>query len=210
DEEHVLVINAIANDPTQSNLFMDIEFFREEFDIKDDFYTGFVGDSQNSTEIKEEDEAATYISVIEMQEMVEENMGAMYTMIGIIVVIATVISLITLLVVGGIVVNNNSKTISILRVLGYRSLEIRKFTTSSYKWVITIVYFGSLNFIEFAINTIISYILSETDFNLNVNIDLKWALIGYFIIMLTYLFSMKMTERKINKVLLSESLKIDE
>ena len=212
DEKKKIIyeIKEIANDPLSLTIYMDNTYMVKTLGLKKDFRNAYVVKDTTEKKILKEDKDAKVNKIIDQKNNLDQNLGVIIGMVSFIALIAGAISAITLIVVGGIIVNNNSKTISILRVLGYNTKEIKDLTTGSYKYIITAVYFLSIPIVEKLINTLIDTLLKDTDFTFTISIDWKFALLGYIVIILVYLISMARTERRISKVLLSESLKADE
>jgi len=210
DQEVELEVVGFIDDPTTPRLYGSAKYYQEKLDLQDDYYNGFVTSTMTEDEIVEEDKNAAVVSSEQLASALDGSLGLILSMVTLIGTVSVIITGTTLITISSIIVKNNSKMISILRVLGYTTKEIRRVTTSSYKWVITIVYFATIPLIEWLINAFFEQILADMDMIFHVNIDLKWSLFGYAIIMGVYLFSTKLTEKNIDQVSLAESLKADE
>lgn len=210
DEEITLPVNEIVSDPMNKRAYVDIDYLQNELDLKDNFVNAEMGQDKSKDEILKNDKNASYLKVDDLSEQLSDQMGIVYTMVGIIAGIASIIAVVTLITITIIIINNNRKTISVMKVLGYTNKEIKKIITAPYRIILIVVYFGSIPLIQQLINSLIQAAFADADFQLNVQIDLKFALLGFVIIYLVYEFSMYFAYRVIKRIKLAESLKVDE
>jgi ABC-type lipoprotein release transport system permease subunit len=210
EEEVSLEVTAIADDGFGMKAYMDISYMQTLFDLESDFSNGAVYLGDKNDEIISNDPKAQITSAVDLSSSMNENIKVMYTMVGMITIMSSIIAFITMSSISILVINNNRKTISVMKVLGYTTKEIRKMTTGVYKWIVVIVYFGSIPLVDYLINALIANAMKEMDFTIAVNLDLKFAMFGFVVIFAIYFLSMRFAQRSISKIKLSESLKTDE
>lgn len=169
-----------------------------------------LGMMEDRNHVYEIDPNVMFVSTKEMLTQLEQQTDFIYMTMGIVAVVAAIISLVTLTSISSVIVNANRKTISIMKVMGYHNHEIKKMTIATYKWICIFVYFATIPFILWLINTLIGLALSNQDFTLPLRLNLEFLILGFIIIFGVYLISSSLVFRSIKKINMSESLKSDE
>lgn len=195
-------------------VYMPIDTFREKFDVADDMINGYqsTGELTNSVkkQIKDEDPSAFIYESADMQDMMGDSLQMLNVAIVIIGVLAAVIAFIALYSISTVIIESNSKTISVMKVLGYSSKEVRKMTIGIYKWLVIIIYLLSIPLLESMIQSTVNYAMRDMGFELPIHLNYGLSLLGIVVIYIVYIISSNITYRKIDKIKLSESLKADE
>lgn len=205
NENVELKINDITSDGNSINLYADIDYIQNLFKVDNNFVTGEV-----SVTKPDEKNYEKVISIEDSTKDLEKIIQVSSIVIGVISLFSMTISFITLVTISFIVINNNKKIISVMKVLGYSTSEITKMTTSSYKWIVIIVYFSSIPLFALIIQKIIDTAMKDMDFAFSININMYASVSAFILIYITYLISMTIAKRQISKIKLSESLKTDE
>lgn len=209
-KEITVEVNNIANDGFYAAIYVDLDYLQSLLGVDDTFVNGAYIAQEQKEAIEVSDPEAKFISVIDLQTSMNDTMQIFYVMIGLVMLIASVIAFISLSLITSIVVNNNRKTISVMKVMGYTNSEVRKMTTSSYKWIILVVYIISMPIIETLIQTVVNYAMSDMSFQVVIDLNFRYAIIGLVLIFIIYFLSMSIAQRSIKKIALAESLKVDE
>ncbi len=209
DLETVISVEVVevTNTLYQDVALIDINYLNELLGV--DFYNTTFGNGSYE-KLLATDPSATVIETDIFGEEISESLSIIYATIGVVVVIAVIISLITIGVISNIIIKKSSKTISIMKVLGYKDREIKNITTSAFKWIIVIVYFSTIPIIEKLIQVIIEKATSGLDFTFVIDIGWKFSLYGFLVLLFVYFVSANFAYRAIKKIDLSESLKLDE
>ncbi|MGL5021389.1 MAG: FtsX-like permease family protein [Mycoplasmatales bacterium] len=203
-------VTAITFDGLSQSLYYNIDKIQSDFELDENYHNLIVGIFPNDIALLEANPTASIRYATNIKEQLEDSIKVAYTMIGIITIISSVIAFITISTISHLVISNNYKIISIMKVLGYRNKEIRIMTTSSYKWIILIVYFSSLKLIESLITFISEIATKDMDIAIPIKINLFFSLAGFLVIISIYMICMLNAQRSIKKIKLSESLKSDE
>lgn len=169
-----------------------------------------VGMMENRNAVFERDPNVMFVSTKEMLSQLEQQTDFIYVTMGIVAVVAGIISFVTLTSISSVIVNSNRKTISIMKVMGYHNSEIKKMTIASYKWICIFVYFATIPFILWLINTLVGIALKNQDFTLPLRLNLEYLILGFIVIFGVYLISSSIVFTNIKKINMSESLKADE
>ncbi len=210
DDKIEITVGGIVDDPIDNYIYMDIDKAQDLFSLDNDYANGEVGSSDKKDELLEYDKKVSYRETLDLESNLEAMTKVMMVFTILIAIVSFVISFITLSMITHSVIKKNKKTISVMKVLGYTNKEIRKMTTSAYKWILLVVYFVSIPIFRQIIQTIIDIAFKDLDFSIKIHIGLRASLFGFVIILLVYFVSMYLSDRQIKKIKLSESLKADE
>ncbi len=205
-----LIIGGVVDGVNTSKIYMDIDTAHALFDLDDDYANSEVGEGDISKQVYKYDPDATYNYVKEKSDDSQSTKVLINLIVGIITVVASIISILTLSVITAIIIGRNKKTISIMKVLGYTDKEVNQMIISPYKWIILFVYIGSIPIFEFIIQQIVNSALKDIDGAvIDINIKFSSTVIGLIAVFVIYFISLSISKRSIKKVALSESLKTE-
>ncbi len=209
-----LNIVAETNDFFLPYVYMPIDTFRREFSVRDDMINGYQSTvpltNDVKKEIKEKDPSAFIYESTDAEEMMGDALQTLNVAILIIATLAAIIAFIAMYSISTVIIESNSKTISVMKVLGYTSAEVRTMTIGVYKWLVIFIYLISIPLLEQIIQSTVDYAMRDMDFNIPINLNYRLSLLGIIVIYLVYILSSQITYRKIDKIKLSESIKADE
>lgn len=203
-------VDGVTDEGVTKNVYMDINEFQNKFDLPNNYSNGSVGEGNKEKQIKKEDSKAIYTPIKKQQAQLDDITNTAYIMVGFITLISIMISFISLVIISFIVINKNKKVISMMKVLGYTNKEITKIVTSGYKWIVIVVYFISIPLFQYLIQALINEAFKDSSIHLNISMNWISVIVGFIIIYIIYLLASYLSRRKVNKIKLSESLKIDE
>ncbi|ARI77137.1 ABC transporter permease [Halobacillus mangrovi] len=140
-------------------------------------------------------------------ESFESTSGATrYSVIGM-SVFAIVIGVIVLTLLTNLIVEENSPSISLFKVMGYQDNEVSRLVLSVYTPVVLISYFLSIPLGGLALEQTMNGLVEQTGFLLPTDISWWMVLTGFGVIILTYWLSLYLSKRKLKQVSLQEALK---
>jgi putative ABC transport system permease protein len=125
-------------------------------------------------------------------------------------IISGTVSIIVVLIVSSLLIEENFKNISTLKVLGYSNKEISNILLKSPNIILPISFLLSIPITSKLITTFFDVITKNMYFDFNINIKLEQYIISYLIIFIFTNIAIIISKRKINKVNLAESLKFIE
>ena len=116
-------------------------------------------------------------------------------------------ALIIIAVIANIVVEENKRTISLMKVMGYKNKNISKIVLNIYTPFVIIAYLLSIPAMIALLKWIISMLVG--DINMVIPITLSWpmALIGLIGLVVAYYVAIKLSRKVLNKVPLAVALK---
>lgn len=120
---------------------------------------------------------------------------------------AFLIGVIVLTLITNLIVEENSPSISLLKVMGYKDQEISKMVLNVYTPIVFLTYLISVPIAYWSIDGMMTSLVEQTGFSLPVNLNWMMIVLGFVIIMITYFVSLWISKRKLKKVSLQEALK---
>lgn len=157
---------------------------------------------------KEEAEKIVYLMNLEdLKENIEVQMDRFNGSVYIIIIFASVMSLIIIMVIANIVVEENKKTISLMKVLGYENRRISKVILNIYTPFIIIAYLLSIPVMINILKAIMKALMGDTEMVIPIEADpftLGCGLVG---LLVAYYLALAFSKRVLNKIPLAIALK---
>ncbi|MBA2173681.1 ABC transporter permease [Halobacillus locisalis] len=122
-------------------------------------------------------------------------------------VFAVLIGVIVLTLLTNLIVEENSPSISLFKVMGYHEKEVSKLVLNVYTPIVVVSYFISIPFASLGIEQTMNTLVQQTGFIFPTDVTWWMVLIGFLVIMMTYGISLSLSKRKLKKVSLQEALK---
>lgn len=214
DKEVEFEIVDVTTDYFLPTAFVDSKFLQKKFDLDQEYANTTFGTGTLTKKEKDDifakSETAQISENTDLIATIEDKLGIVRVAILIIAILAALISFITMFTISSIIIDSNSKTISVMKVLGYTDGEIKRMTVGIYKWFVVIIYIVLIPVLNFGIGKTVEAATEGVDFSLDVSLNFFYSLVGLTVIFVVYLISSQLTYGKIKKIKLSESLKIDE
>ncbi len=120
---------------------------------------------------------------------------------------AMVIGVLVLTLLTNLIVEENSPSISLFKVMGYHDKEISSLVLNVYTPIVFLSYFLSIPLALFGLNQIFNSMAEQTGFLFPTEITWWMVLLGLGIIWVTYWISLSLSKRKLKQVSLQEALK---
>ncbi|MFV0440988.1 MAG: FtsX-like permease family protein [Lachnospirales bacterium] len=207
-------VTEIVKGTVVPTLYMSTSFMQEKFGLESDFANTKYFDEELTpgvqNKILEKDPNAKISKLTPLSDELKSGAGSVYAQIGMIIFFAILIAFFTLFSITNIVVDSNRKTISIMKVLGYRDKEIKKMTIDAYKWVALVTFLILVPIIKMLLFQ--SEGVGQDGGQVTLPSRLNPLLIGIsFIVMATiYYVSAKLSYNSVKDINPAESLKIED
>ena len=157
---------------------------------------------------KEEAEKITYLlSVDDLKENINKQMDRFNGSIYIVIFFASLMTLIIIAVIANIVVEENKKTISLMKVLGYENKRISNIVLNIYTPFIIIAYILSVPVMISILKLIIKAIVGDIGVTIPISIDPLISLLGLIGLLIAYYVALFMSKKILNKIPLAVALK---
>ncbi len=158
-------------------------------------------------ETKEVENISSIFTVNELKTNIEKQIEVMNIMIYIIIFFASFMVFIIVAVIANIVVEENKKTISLMKVMGYNNKEISKVVLKIYTPFIVIAYLLSIPVMIHILKYILSIILVDTAMVIPISLSPFMAITGLIGLLVAYYIAVNISKRLLNKVPLAIALK---
>ncbi|KGP73383.1 ABC transporter permease [Pontibacillus yanchengensis] len=192
-----------------SNVYIGHAIFYEKSNVND--FLGYPKKVYTAKWTNEEpDQQESILFMEDKKDMIEnfESTSSLmrYSIFGI-SAFAFFVGVIVLTLITNLIVEENSPSISLFKVMGYTDEEISKLVVNIYTPLVVLAYFLSVPIGVLAIDQMMASLVEQTGFSLPVNLTWPMVGIGFGIIMVTYYVSLFFSRRKVTKVSLQEALK---
>lgn len=183
------------------------EFENDEaaYNIKftnDDKYSSMSNLSKEETE-----KIANIMSIEDLRENLENQMSSSNGAIYFVIIFASIMAFVIILIIANIVVEENKKTISLMKVMGYNDKNISSIVLNIYTPFIIIAYLLSIPAMKKLLEFIVSKLTGSIDFAIPIEFSFGKALIGLAGLLISYFIAIFISRRTLNKVPLSVALK---
>jgi len=201
---HEVKVVGINENYTTSTIYMQLNTLNSYYGLNDSWYNGIwtktkITDGVESIYDKDE-MALTMESLLGMAKLL------IYTMVGISIILAIIV----LILIAVFNIEDNFKTISFLKVMGYTDQEISHMVINIYLPLVVFAYFISIPVTLLTFRSLIKTMSDQLNFIIPFKMGIIQVLIGLIIIVSTYYLSILFSKRKLNKISLQASLKYNE
>lgn len=174
---------------------------------KDSAYNEVWTDSLHESYNENNKDIASIFSLDDLKMNIQVAMDMMNVSIYLVVAFAGVMALVIIGVVSSVVIDENKKHISLMKVMGYTDKEINNVVLNIYTPFVIIAYLLSIPAMKGILNAIISLVAKDLDFTIPIHLGWVNALIGLAVILVAYFIALYASRRALNRIPLSEALK---
>ncbi|HEX7715368.1 MAG TPA: ABC transporter permease [Bacillota bacterium] len=202
-QEFSLKVGSIA-DSYSRFIFMPLAEYNKKFGMRSGSYTGL-----GSNELLDIPENQPY-SVVSMEDKAAAVRGSMAPVVSLVVfvsVVAFIIGMIVIYVVTSMIIEENKRTISLMKIFGYRKKEVNSLILNSCSVVVVIGYIIGVPLCFAAMGGLLKALENSITFSMPVMIDPLYIGVGFVVVMLSYEVSKLLCRKKVNAVSMSEALK---
>ncbi|MFD1018628.1 ABC transporter permease [Thalassobacillus hwangdonensis] len=192
-----------------AEIYIGANIYHQLSDVNE--FLGYPSETHTGKWLDAEPEQSDEIFMIESKQEIIDNFESIsgptrYSVFGM-AAFAILIGVIVLTLLTNLIVEENSPSISLFKVMGYHDREISKLVLSVYTPIVILSYFLSIPLSLMTIEGAMNSLVSETGFLIPVIINVWMILIGFAIILLTYWLSLALSRRKLKRISLQEALK---
>ncbi len=203
-KEHTFVIEQVAETYAGEFLFMPLERFNAEFGLPTDAYIGIWSDTPKAFAQGEIQSTKSIDAIVKGFGMLIDQMGPMiYGLIA----AAFLLGLIILYIVTGMVVDESRTSISLMKVFGYRKKEIGKLVLGSNTLIVVAGYLLGIPALLGTVGAFYGSLTESLQIVLPVKLNALYMLLGFAVVMVTYVFARRMCRKKVARIPMSEALK---
>lgn len=156
---------------------------------------------------KEIQNISSIFSIKDLKDNMEMAMETYDVSLYVVIVFAGLMVFIIVLVIANIVIEENKKTISLMKVLGYKDKEINSIVLNMYTPFIIISYLISIPVMIAILKKIVEILAKNVDFTIPITLSIEKALLGLVVLLIGYYVAMFISKRSLKKIPLAVSLK---
>lgn len=167
-------------------------------------------DKYNDTSKLTEEEANTItylLSIKDLKANISKQMDRFKGSIYIVILFASVMAFIIIAVIANIVVEENKKTISLMKVLGYDNKRISKIVLNIYTPFIIIAYLISIPVMTKILKLIVEALVGDIGVTIPIKSDPMISFIGLISLLIAYYIAINISKKVLNKIPLAIALK---
>lgn len=205
DKIYSFVVSGYYEYPATISVFMTNNTFCEIFDIQNGGFNGYFSDE----EIVDIDKSyitsvIDEVALTKTSRQLDVSMGTMFYLFNI---VAVVLFMLVIFLLSKLVIEKNTNSISMTKILGYNNWEIRKLYTTSTSIMVIVFLLASLPLDRLAIKGLYHFFMMDMSgwltFYISPTIYWQMPLIGF----VSYLIIALILYKKIGKVPMDEALK---
>lgn len=147
------------------------------------------------------------MSTKDLKANIEKQMDRFDTSIYIVIFFASFMAFIIIAVIANIVVEENKKIISLMKVMGYHNKKISKIVLNIYTPFVIIAYLLSIPCMISLLKWIVSLLVGDMEITIPITLSPMMAIVGLIGLLVAYYIAMALSKKTLNKVPLAISLK---
>lgn len=194
------------------SLYIDREIFSHDLGFSSSIYTSMYSNDDtynNLDELSQEDSTkiANVLSVDDLKRNIAKQMDRFNGSIYLVVAFAAFMALIIIAVIANIVVEENKKTISLMKVMGYKDRKISSIILNIYTPFIVIAYLLSIPVMIQILKMIVKALVGDIEITIPITITPFQIMVGLVFLLIAYYIAIWLSKRVLKKVPLSIALK---
>lgn len=204
DKEYTFKVKGVYYYPSAVAVFMSEDKFKKTFD-EEDYFNGYFSDE----ELDDIDEAyiSTKVTVDDMTKVSRQLKVSMGKMMSIFLVFGIVMFMLVIYMLSKIVIEKNSQSISMTKILGYSNSEISSLYINSTTLVVVLSLLISIPLVNLAMKEIFRIVFIEYSGWLPYYVSYSTFVKIFFMGILAYAVIASLQVRKIKKIPMDEALK---
>lgn len=192
--------------------YIDRESFSYDLGFDTTIYTSLYSndDIYNSLDKLSSEESARIMNVLSIEDLkrnISKQMDRFNGSIYLVVAFASFMALIIIAVIANIVVEENKKTISLMKVMGYKDKKISNIILNIYTPFIVIAYLLSIPVMIQILKMIVKALVGDIEMTIPIAITPIQIIIGLVGLLVAYYIAIGLSKRVLKKVPLSIALK---
>lgn len=169
---------------------------------KDKKYTNL-----NKLEDGLKEKIATVINFKDMKDNIKSSMDKYSASVYIVILFASIMAFVIISVIANIVVEENKKIISLMKVMGYENKKISSIVLNIYTPIIIISYLLSIPAMVELLKVIVSSLSDSIKMTIPITLSNELAILGLVSLLVAYYIAVGLSKRVLNKIPLAVALK---
>ncbi len=175
-------------------------------------YSSIISNDKKYSNLKEldsnlVDKIATVINFKDMKDNMNKAMQKYNASIYIVITFASIMAFVIIAVIANIVVEENKKIISLMKVMGYKNKKISSIVLNIYTPIIIISYLLSIPVTKEILKQIVSVLAGDMKMTIPISLEPTLAILGLVALLIAYYIAVGLSKRVLNKIPLAVALK---
>lgn len=204
DKTYKFQVKGIIDYPASLAFFIDKSEFNNIFDKEEDYYSGYFSDKELNIEEQDIASVITEEDLTKVSRQLNVSMGNMFYMVE---VFAIVLFVLLIHLLTKLIIEKNSNSISMVKILGYRNKEIGRLYLLSTTWMVIISLIISIFIATEVIDMIYFEMMKEYSGWLTLYIEPKVYVEMFVMGVVCYVLVALLQFIKIKKIPMDEALK---
>lgn len=158
DKIYEFVVEDIVNYPPSLSVFMSSKQYNEEFRKQDNYYNGYFSDKKLDIDDKKVASIITVDDLTKVSRQLEVSMGESFDLI---YVFAIALFILLVYLLTKLIIEKNTTSISMVKILGYTNAEIGRLYLISTTWVIIISQIITIGLSTVIMNWLYKYFMAK-------------------------------------------------
>ena len=153
------------------------------------------------------DKIAYVMSFTDLKENIMKQMDRFNTSIYMVIAFAAVMAFVIISVIASVIVEENKKTISLMKVMGYKKKEVSSIVLNIYTPFVILAYLLSIPTMLSLLKWIVAQLVGDMQITIPITISFTHALLGLIALLVAYYIAISLSKRALNKIPLAVALK---
>lgn len=158
DKIYEFVVEDIVDYPPSLSVFMSSKQYNEEFRKQDNYYNGYFSDKKLDIDDKKTASIITVDDLTKVSRQLEVSMGESFDLI---YVFAVALFILLVYLLTKLIIEKNTTSISMVKILGYTNVEIGRLYLISTTWVIIISQIITIGLSTVIMNWLYKYFMAK-------------------------------------------------
>ena len=209
DKEYTFTVTGVYDYMGGLALFMDRDYMNKVFEFGDGYFSGYLSNTPiTDVDAKYLGTVIDYDSITAISRQLLISMGSF---MDVLVYVCVIIFMVVIYLLTKVIIERNTQSISMAKILGYTSGEISKLYVHATTYVVLLFIFLTIPISDFLVNVVFKALL-RTEMNgwFDIYLPLKIKLIMIGMGIGTYAIVALLEYRKVRRVPMEDALKYDE
>lgn len=203
-KDYDITIDDVCNIQYSDNIYLPMDKLNEMLDIPKNTYIGLYSDEELNID---SNKVMNVLTAKDSKAGLETSIAAFKVFLYIMAVVSAIIGVIVVYIVTSMLVEENRKNISMLKVVGYHNKEISKLILNSTSVLVWLGFLVAIPLTNSIIQQFFDSLTSNMYFDFIAKLETSQIIIALAIILLVYYVTLGICKKKVLKVNMAESLK---
>lgn len=202
----------LSNELMSFSAYVDREVLSKQLGYEESVYNVIYSKNEkykSLSKLNEEElkKIAYVMSFADLKENIMKQMDRFNASIYVVIAFAAIMAFIIISVIASIIVEENKKTISLMKVMGYKSKEISSIVLNIYTPFVIFAYLLAIPTMTSLLKWIVAQLVGDMQITIPITISFTHAMLGLLALLVAYYIAIFIAKRVLNKIPLAVALK---